>query len=105
MKANKTVNLVIKALEKLKGLEITVLDVSHKTDITDFMVICTGTSNRHVKSLANDLVEHVKLKKIALLGVESDADSEWILVDLGDIMVHIMQQRTRDYYGLEKRWG
>lgn len=105
MQPKSLTTLIIKALEELKGLDIVTLTVKDVSTVTDAMIVCTGTSNRHVKSLAENVVQKVKAKKILPLGVEGTQDSEWILIDLGDVMVHVMQQRVRDYYGLEELWG
>ena len=98
-------NLVIKALEDLKGKNITVLDVSALTAMTDTMVICTGTSNRHVQSLAQNVVERAKKRKVQPLSVEGAAEGEWILVDLNNVIVHVMLPETREFYSLEKLWS
>jgi len=105
MQPKSLTTLVIKALEELKGTDIVTLTVKDMSSVTDVMIVCTGTSNRHVKSLAENVVQKVKAKKIQPLGVEGAQDSEWILIDLGDVMVHVMQQRVRDYYGLEQLWS
>jgi ribosome-associated protein len=105
MQPKRLTTLVTKALEELKGIDIVTLTVKDMTTVTDVMIVCTGTSNRHVKSLADNVVQKVKAKKLQPLGVEGGKDSEWILIDLGDVIVHVMQQRVRDYYGLEQLWG
>lgn len=105
MQLKSLTTLVTKALSELKGIDIVTLTVKDVSSVTDVMIVCTGTSSRHVKSLADNVVQKVKAKKILPLGVEGGQDSEWVLIDLGDVMVHVMQQRARDYYGLEQLWS
>jgi len=97
-------DLVIHALEELKAVDVMVLDVRGKSNVTDFMVIASGTSSRHVKAMANNVVVEVKKAGIIPLGVEGESSSEWVLVDLVDVVVHIMLPETRDFYQLEKLW-
>ena len=97
-------NLVVSALEDLKAVNLVVLDVRGKTTVADYMVIASGTSDRHVKALANNVVVETKKAGIPPLGVEGENAGEWVLVDLADVIVHIMQQQTRDFYQLEKLW-
>lgn len=98
------VKLVVQAIEEIKGLDLKVLDVMPLTTITDHMVICTGTSNRHVKSIADNITVQAKAAGFRPLGVEGLDAAEWVLVDLGDVVVHVMQLQARAFYQLEKLW-
>lgn len=101
-----TVNQVIEvALDDLKAQKVTVLDVTKLSDVMDVLVIATGTSSRHVKSLAENVVVESKKQGFAPIGVEGMEEGEWVLVDYGDTVVHLMQQNTRDFYELEKLWS
>lgn len=97
--------VVIDALEDLKAKEITVLDVTQVTDVTDTMIFVTGTSNRHVKSLASNISVEVKKNGVQPIGIEGDDIGDWVLVDLGDILVHVMLPEIRDLYDLERLWS
>ena len=97
--------LVIDALEDIKGINIRALDVQDKTSITDVMVIASGNSNRQVKALADSVIERCKQAGAKIYGSEGIETGEWALVDLGDVVVHIMQPSIRDFYNLEKLWG
>ncbi|MBI5448579.1 MAG: ribosome silencing factor [Gammaproteobacteria bacterium] len=97
-------NLVMEALADLKAKEILVLDVAELTSVTDTMIICSGTSSRHVKSLADYVVEKVKASGGSILGREGERQGEWALVDLGDVVVHVMLPKIRDYYAIERLW-
>lgn len=104
MLLNKLKKLTIDALEDLKGRNIVSLDVEKISDFTDIMIFCSGTSSRHVKSLANNVVVEAKANNVTPLGVEGTDQGEWVLVDLGDIVVHIMQPNIREFYQLEQLW-
>jgi ribosome-associated protein len=97
--------MAVEALEDLKGNDIVSLDVTELSDVMDTLVIASGTSNRHVKSLANNVVEELKDKGERPIGVEGMDSGEWVLVDFGDTVVHVMMPSTRDFYDLEKLWS
>lgn len=96
---------IITALENLKGQNIVTLDVHELSDVMDTLIIASGTSNRHSRSLAENLVEETKAVGFRALGIEGLETGDWVLVDFGDTVVHVMQQETRDYYELEKLWS
>lgn len=104
MELNALKTLVISALEDIKAANITVLDVAHLTSITDLMIICSASANRQAKALANNVMDTVKKAGGKPLSIQGDEQGDWILLDLGDIVVHIMLQETRDFYQLEKLW-
>jgi ribosome-associated protein len=97
-------NVVIDALADMKALEVKVLDVRGLTDIADTMVIASGTSDRHVRSVAQRVVERTKEAGFRPHGIEGQKDSDWVLIDLHDMIVHVMLPRVREFYGLEKLW-
>jgi ribosome-associated protein len=96
--------IVTDALADMKALQIKVLDVRGLTDMADFMIIASGTSDRHVRSVADRVVEKSKQAGFRPHGVEGQQDGEWVLIDLDDVIVHVMLPRTREFYGLEKLW-
>ena len=100
----KIAKLAVEALQDLKGVDIKVLDVKPLTPIADFMIVCTGTSNRHVKSLASSVIEKSKHAGHQPSGVEGMEMGEWVLVNLGEVIVHVMQLQARAFYQLEKLW-
>ena len=105
MDAQAIAALAVEALEDIKGKDIINLDTHKLTDLFQRMVVCTGDSNRQVKALANSV--HVKLKEngVDIVGTEGEASGEWVLVDAGDVVVHVMLPAVRDYYDLEALWG
>ncbi len=92
-------------VDDMKALDILTIDVQGKSSITDFMVICTGTSKRHVASIADHVASEATLAGMALLAVDGESEGEWVIVDMGDTILHVMQQEQRDLYQLEKLWG
>lgn len=102
---NEVCTEVQNSLADLKAHNIVVLDVVDKADFTDYMVVATGTSNRHVAALVDAVVHHVKSMDYHIIGVEGRDFCEWVLVDLGDVVVHVMQSDARGFYGLERLWG
>ena len=105
MNTDALTQLVISALEDVKGQDITVLDVREQTDITDTMVVATGQSARQVKALAANVVEQAKSAGQQPLGIEGEDEGDWVLVDLADVLVHVMLQEVRDLYDLESLWS
>jgi len=98
-------SLINQSLQDIKGKDIECIDVRELSDVMDFLIIVTGTSNRHVKSMANNLIEDAKESSIRPIGVEGMDGGEWVLVDYGDVVVHLMQQSAREFYELEKLWS
>ncbi len=98
-------DIAFEAIDSLKGKEIVVLDVRAMTGMTDYMIIASGTSNRHVKSIADNVVMEIKKRGELPLGVEGENAGDWILVDLGAVLVHVQMPETRAFYDLEKLWA
>ena len=95
---------ILNILEDNKAQNISLIDVKNKSSVTDVMLIVSGRSTRHVKAIADNLVTKLKKNKIKPLGVEGYNKSEWILLDYGDLLVHVMHPDTREFYSLEKLW-
>ncbi|RTL12373.1 MAG: ribosome silencing factor [Neisseriales bacterium] len=97
--------IAVNALEDIKGDNIAVIDTQELSPLFSKMIVCTGSSNRQVKSLANNVVEEFKKNNVEIVGVEGEAGGEWVLVDSGDVVVHIMLPQVRSYYDLESLWN
>ena len=98
-------HLVVDALDDIKGIGIVTLDVEGQTDIADFMVVASGTTNRQVKALSNSVVVKAKAAGYTVNGVEGDDNAEWVLIDLGDVICHVMLPKVREFYDLERLWS
>lgn len=96
--------LVVAAADDLKAINTQVLDVRGKASFTDYMVVTSGASGRQVKAIANNIIDKARQSGIRPLGVEGEQQGEWLLVDFGDVLVHVMHPSTRDFYQLEKLW-
>ena len=105
MTIKNTLQSIMVVLDDIKAVDTRVIDVKKMTSVTDYMIIVSGTSSRHVKSIADKVIAHAKKNNLPLLGVEGIEESEWVLIDLGDIIVHIMQPPVREYYQLERLWS
>ena len=95
---------VIEALEDIKGFDIIDLDVRKLTSITDYMIIASASSTRQTRALANNVHDKMKDLNIEIVGIEGEGEGDWVLVDIGDIIVHIMTPSTRAYFNLEELW-
>ncbi len=105
MNTNQLITVTKKALEDKKAKDIKVLDIRQFNNITDFMIVASGRTHRHVTALARHVIEQAKNHGHRALGEEGSRVGEWVLVDLGDVIVHVMQPQTRDFYQLEKFWS
>jgi len=105
MEADQLKQIIETALDDLKAVNTVVMDVTDLTDVMDYLVIASGTSNRHVKSLASNVCMEAKKEGARPIGVEGEDAGEWVLVDFGDIVVHVMLPATRDLYDLERLWA
>ena len=102
--ASRLRQLVLTAIDDRKGIDPVALDVAELTDITDVMVIASGSSSRHVKALLDHVLETVKAAGFRVLGIEGRDRNDWVLVDLADVVVHIMRADSRSFYDLERLW-
>ena len=103
--SDRLLEIVLTALDDMKGVDVRVIDVRDLTSITDRMVIVSGTSTRHVKALAENVALQAKQHGYKPLGIEGENAAEWVLVDLADVVVHVMMPEIRDFYALEKLWS
>ncbi len=103
--ANILLETVLKALDDMKAKDVVVIDVRNRTSITDDLVFASGTSTRHVKSLADSVAKAARDIKMPPIGVEGEKEAEWVLVDLADVVVHVMLPKTREFYALERMWS
>ena len=104
MNSKRLCKLAHQAIDELKGQDVTELDVRKLTDVTDYLLVVTGRSTRQVKAIAENVIDKAKAAGVRPLGIEGLEDGEWVLVDLVDVVVHVMQPDTRTYYELEKLW-
>ena len=104
MNSKKLIEIVTNALEELKGKSIVSIDVRKLTQITDHMIVVTGTSSTHLKALADEVIKDVKAAGVKVVGVEGRSQAEWVLVDLGELVIHIMLAQARSLYNLEDLW-
>jgi ribosome-associated protein len=105
MKSEQLCDLVVEALDGGKGQNIVKLDVRKMTSVTDFMIVASGTSSRHVQALIEDVAQRAKDAGHRPIGVEGEEGGEWVLLDLSDVLVHAMLPKVRDFYNLEKLWS
>jgi len=105
MNSEQLSDLVIEALDDIKAKDVVRLDVRDMTTVTDYMIVASGTSNRHVKALVDNVTEKAKEAGHRPIGVEGEDGSEWVLLDLQDTLVHVMLPKVREFYNLEKLWS
>lgn len=105
MQADSLRDLILEALDDQKANDVSTLDVRGIASFTDFMIIASGTSRRHVSALAEHVVDCARKAGVRPLGVEGTEVADWVLIDLGDVIVHVMQPTTRGFYNLEKLWS
>lgn len=105
MPAQATQRLIHDTILDAKGQDVRVLDVRKVTDFTDYMIIASGTSNRHVISMGDRIIDALRAHNRRPIGIEGQDPGDWVLIDFGDVVVHLMRPQTRDFYNLEKLWS
>jgi len=105
MNSEKLTALIVAALDDVKAIDIVTLDVRKMTSVTDYMIVASGTSNRHVKALIENVTEKAREAGHRPIGVEGEEGGEWVLLDLQDALVHVMLPKVREFYNLEKLWS
>ena len=105
MNSEKLVAMIVEALDDVKAQDIVTLDVRNMTSVTDYMVVASGTSNRHVKALVENVADQAREAGHRPIGVEGEDGGEWVLLDLQDALVHVMLPKVREFYNLEKLWS
>jgi ribosome-associated protein len=104
MQTEQLIELVRTTMDDMKARDIDVIDVRGKSSVTDYMMIACGTSKRHVMSIAQDVIEKMKENKLQPIGTEGQGVGDWVLVDLGDVVIHVMMPDARSFYDLERLW-
>jgi len=104
MQNEKVIKIAVDALEDLKAKNIEIIDVTEKSSVTDFMIVCSGTSKRHVMSIAGNVEDELKLQSINAIGSEGHKGGDWVIVDLSDVVIHVLTEEARELYDLEKLW-
>jgi ribosome-associated protein len=105
MQTEEIKKLVINALEDMKAKDITVIDVKGRSSVTDYMILATGTSKKHAQAVCDNASTDAKAQGLKPLGAEGRDSSDWMLLDLGDVIVHVMTEQARHFYDLERLWG
>lgn len=105
MNSDELCDLVVEALDDIKAQDIVRLDVKEMTTVTDWMVVASGTSNRHVSALVDNVAEKAREANHRPIGIEGEEGGEWVLLDLQDVLVHVMLPKVREFYNLEKLWS
>lgn len=103
--ASETLKIVLDRLEEMKAEDLVTIDLTDKTSIADLMVVASGRSNRHVGAVADDVVEHLKKSGLKNIRVQGQPHCDWVLIDAGDVIIHVFRPEVRDFYAIEKMWA